>query len=276
MPKFSLTQRSPQATQSVHGFLKDIDDLRNSDDATMWYRGHSQDSYELVPACGRKNSAAHAYARKKIGPFSEDQERDLLHRFRRGCYLHHGRVLGWWESIFLARHHGLPTRILDWTRSPLVALYFACCGDLKEDAELWSFSRRDTRPGMDIDPLDLDRKMDEKRGPIKYLGDKAKGSVAPAVRIVHPFYNSPRIIAQDGAFTLHSHPEHPLDKYAGKMFGAGRLDIKQMFHWRIKKGRKPDLIRQLDASGIHRRVLFPDLDGLARGLWEKEVLWRGQ
>ncbi|MCH8881761.1 MAG: FRG domain-containing protein, partial [Planctomycetes bacterium] len=238
--------------------------------STMWYRGHSKDCYELVPACGRKNSAAHEYAGKKIGPFSEDQERSLLHRFRRRSYLHQQRILGWWESIFLARHHGLPTRILDWTRNPLAGLYFACCEHLGSDAELWAFSRRETAIDEDIDVLHLDGRKGEAHGPIRCLGRD------PSVRIVHPFYNSPRIVAQDGAFTLHSEPSHPLDEYAGLSFPPARMDIDQMFHWKIEKKQKPDLIRQLDASGIHRRMLFPDLDGLAQGLWETEVLWRGK
>jgi len=94
-----------------------------------------------------------------------------------------------------------------------------------------------------------------------------------AVKILHPFYNSPRITAQGGAFTFHSNPWIELTKYAKHPFLVERLDIKGLFEWNVPAGKKAGILRELELyHGMKREVLFPDLDGLSKGLLESILL----
>jgi hypothetical protein len=94
-----------------------------------------------------------------------------------------------------------------------------------------------------------------------------------AIKIIHPFYNSQRILAQDGAFTLHLDPQYPLESLAGKPFASFNLDIERLYNWIIPAECKMDIIKQLSGLGITRRAVYPDLDGIAGSLRETEALW---
>lgn len=98
----------------------------------------------------------------------------------------------------------------------------------------------------------------------------------PAIKIVHPFYNSPRLLAQDGAFTFHSNPHQAVEDHESRKFAARNLDIQALYRWRINAEDKPHIIRQLSGLGITHRAVYPDLDGIAKSLWETEVLWKGK
>ena len=94
-----------------------------------------------------------------------------------------------------------------------------------------------------------------------------------AIKIIHPFYNSPRLLAQDGAFTWHTDPWHPIESFAARSFAPNYLDIERLFRWRVPARSKGPIVQELSGLGITHRSLYPDLDGIARSLWETEVLW---
>jgi hypothetical protein len=85
---------------------------------------------------------------------------------------------------------------------------------------------------------------------------------AQGVRILFPFFNSPRSVAQDGAYTIHPNPWRPLDCYRDEPFEEGRLDIERLYAWLIpsdakvtervvdkpKVPRNPNLARLLRAA----------------------------
>jgi hypothetical protein len=227
-----------------------------------------------MPSIGRKQ--------RYVGQcltFSPDQEKSLLHRFRRRAYPHLGRAMSAGEAIFLARHHGLPTRLLDWTANPLFALYFACVGERKEEQEkvgtIWAMHRRPGTDDGDLDAFELARRESEAllfEHPVDGEGERPPD----AIRIIYPFYNSPRLLAQDGAFTIHSSPWRSIESYVGEPFEAGNLDIEKLYCWSIPAECKAKIVKELSGLGITQRSLFPDLDGVARSLWETEVLWNGR
>lgn len=293
MVKFSLeTPNGKTPFAHVTEYIENLLALKNKKqrkcelEGRFWYRGctHNKakrgEEYKLVPGAGREQK----FAGRRM-KFSQKTERDLLHRFRRRVYLQEGRILSWWEAIFLAQHYGLPTRLLDWTANPLVALFFACLNadeaeaqDNKSDPTIWAIRRIDDDT-HDLDVLALAERNREKEGPIyrfgKSLSDDSR-NVEAAVKIVHPFYNSPRIVNQDGIFTLHSRPDEPLESCAGReMFKRENLDITHLFKWRFKRSETGQALRDLDALGVNRRTVYPDLVGIAGSLWEGEVMWRG-
>ena len=103
----------------------------------LWYRGHSCSSFLLVPSIGRP--AEYAGLAQVLGRTEENQ---LLHRFRRRAYPQDRAVRNAGYAIFLARHHRLPTRLLDWTANALLGLYFCCFEHFDRDAQLWAFRQR--------------------------------------------------------------------------------------------------------------------------------------
>src|SRR5262249_15462336 len=157
---------------------------------------------------------------------SNERERFMLHRFRRRAYPHIGRTMTAGEAIFLARHYGLPTRLLDWTANALFALYFACAEHPDSDGKVWAMRRR---PGIEkeLDVFDLVTLKSEENL-FKYLK-------AFEIKMVYPLYNSPRLVAQDGAFTIHSKPTKSIEEYEGKPFKKEALDLDKLYWWLVPK-----------------------------------------
>lgn len=123
--------------KSVNDFLTSLFKVRKSiNNRKLWFRGHTDTKYRLTPTIGRE----HKYIDGK-GTFDEEQEKELIHRFRRRIYSYSDRVLNAGEAVFLARHHGFPTRLLDWTANALYGLYFACSGKPDKPAALWAILR---------------------------------------------------------------------------------------------------------------------------------------
>ncbi|MEY4979324.1 MAG: hypothetical protein RLZZ352_1594 [Pseudomonadota bacterium] len=141
-----------------------------------------------------------------------------------------------WNVMALAQHHGLPTRLLDWTTNPLVAAYFACEGESDSDSAVWivwGFDHEDTSP-LPANPTDIKQ-----------------------VFCVTPWVISPRIQAQSGEFTAHPN---------GKPISEFLTHEDRILKIRISREKRVRFLLQLDLIGINRRTLFPDLDGLAQYL----------
>ena len=87
---------------------------------TVWFRGHGDKSWRLEPALSRQDKLA--------------AEIQLMKRFKQNAFQFLPHVpQGEWEWMFLMQHYGVPTRLLDWTESPLVGLYFALLEDCFKD-----------------------------------------------------------------------------------------------------------------------------------------------
>ena len=238
----------------------------------LWFRGQSDSkNYRLVPAIGRE----HKYNGKSLNGFPISSERSVLDRFRRHAYPYvNNRLMSEWEALLLARHHGLPTRLLDWTYSPLAALFFACTDHFKLDGEIWAITKHDGNEHF----INVVSAGPSDKGPFEYGGSarvRQKRKCPDAVKIVVGFDVSPRIQMQRGIFTLHSNPFKQLDSYAGAEFQKGLLDVSCLYHWIIKAEKKAVIINELEEMGINTRMFFPDLDGLAKELWQTEVLRTG-
>ena len=259
---------------SVERFLQSLFRLRRRlADDKLWFRGQPSETFRLLSTIGRQYEYAH---RTKV--FSPDDERQLLHRFRRRAYPHQPRLLRAGEALFLARHHGLPTRLLDWTANPLFGLYFASTERPTENGTVWAMHRR--KGCLGLDAFEFADLSSEKNVFGLYATDPAGATTQrvttnEAVKLIYPFLSSPRIVAQDAAFTFHSNPWRPLEEYARVRFQSDKLDIDTLYRWRIPAPRKHRIVADLSGLGVTHRLVFPDLDGIARSIWETEVLWRG-
>ena len=204
----------------------------------------------------------------RIGGTFQVRERHLIRNFRK--YAHRSFVgdESLWNWLALAQHHGLPTRLLDWTYSPYVALHFVT-SELQyfhEDGEVWSVNFVETNKDL---PRQL-RKMLDEEGSDVFTGRMLSGAAAslealdalshdPFVLFLEPPSLDDRIVNQSALFSIMSNPCAVLHEWLEQREHAfRRVIIPAKLKWEVRD--------KLDQANISERVLFPGLDGLSRWL----------
>jgi hypothetical protein len=172
-----------------------------------------------------------------------------------------------WEFLVLAQHHGLPTRLLDWTYSPLVAAHFATTHiEIPSNRVIWRLDwqqvhRRFGFPELALSIEDLDELFVQNGNfsPWRLFdSDPAQNEFAC---MIEPPSLSQRIVSQAAVFTLCSDREASFDQFLTRH----NLD-SALTRLTIPAEDAPRLRDQLDMAGVDERRLFPDLDGLAAQL----------
>lgn len=280
----------------VKDMLERAFELQEKQGRAIYFRGQEYKDekgkeLKLLPTIGRSQKFVGRTLKSDI-----ETERNLLHRFCRWAFLESKRALGEWEALFLARSHGLPVRLLDWTANPLSALYFAAkCEEPKGDAAVWAIVRKNKKEEQEDKVKGIDLLREESKSKIKRndelyyhskdelpiscknklsnlsVEDLQKPLRLKGVRLLYPFYSSPRMIVQNCFFTIQDNPWSPLENYEGKNQGK-YIDTKKIFRWIVPEKYRWKIIKQLERLSIDNRTLFPDLDGLAKGLWQLEVI----
>jgi hypothetical protein len=117
------------------------------------------------------------------------------------------------------------------------------------------------------DRLPIDRK---KRGDMT-IDKLQKPLRVKGIKILYPTYVSTRIAAQSSIFTIQDDPWTPLEEYENRK-AEKYIDIEKIIKWEIPKDARFKIVNQLERLDIDNRTLFPELDGLAKGLWQREVI----
>jgi len=222
------------------------------------FRGMSAAADELVTTLVR------------LGGKYENQERPLLRNFRK--YARRDSVPGdsIWNWLALAQHHGLPSRLLDWTFSPYVALHFATdqLEFYDQDAVIWCV---DYLRCHELLPQPLRQVLEEEDAGVfttemlarvaKTMADFDQLSAGrePFVLFFEPPSLDDRIVNQFALFSTLSSPTARLDHWLARHAGLyHRLILPAGLKWEIRD--------KLDQANVTERVLFPGLDGLSRWL----------
>jgi hypothetical protein len=199
-------------------------------------------------------------------------ELHLLRNFRKYAY---GEVSedSIWQWLALAQHRGLPTRLLDWTYSPFVALHFATANlsRMSEDGEIWAvnfvaanqFLPRAMKDMLKAEKSDTVTAEMLARFPTVAEFDRL--TRRPFVVFLEPPSLDPRIVNQFALFSLMSSPRARLDQWLIRHPAVvRRIVIPAAMKWEVRD--------KLDQANINERVLFPGLDGLSR--WLTRYYWR--
>jgi hypothetical protein len=172
-----------------------------------------------------------------------------------------------WYWLSLAQHHGLPTRLLDWTYSPLVALHFATLGPPDEEAVLWEVDCEAVHSRL---PVRLRAALEEQDarvfttdmldalapdlGALDGLGKKE-----PFLLFFEPPSLDARIDNQAAVLSVACSPSLQVEDWLPEHEEAWR-------GWRIGADAKLEIRARLDQSNVTERVLMPGLDGVAAWL----------
>ncbi|UCE74359.1 MAG: FRG domain-containing protein [Methanomassiliicoccales archaeon] len=217
-------------------FHKVIGKIEKKSEGTVIYRGVLKEEYELIPRVGRY---------KKIDIFYDDiydYERELFRSFKRKAipFLNIMPENNW-HWLALAQHHGLPTRLLDWTQNPFVAAYFAIEKYPRRKSAIYVLSSPYYMLAEKVDPFDMD---------------------SPG--IFWPPHISNRIVVQQSLFTIQPEITEPLK--ASDFLKKDEVQIEKII---LDLKEKKDFKELLDRYGINKDMLFPGLDSLTEYLvWE--------
>ena len=205
----------------------------------FWFRGHSDYKWKTVPSALRyKEEPKRVKALGLVGEFKRFAEfklpkpPQLTDEFK------------WWQ---VAQHYGLPTRLLDWTQSAAVALYFACLDETADGLVLV------------INPSDLNLAAKRQRRVFDanldadiiktYLAlDASEHRTGRKTIAIHPTWNSERITMQQGAFTLHG----------SASFELTQSEVSSMCYLPILGAHKLNLLLELERMGIAEMSIFPE------------------
>lgn len=268
---------------ALRTFLQQLDKLGTEGKRQRYFRGHSKESFQVKPSVFRN-------------PGHIANEATMVKELILRCPNDFAGRLTTFQCLVKMQHYGLPTRLLDVTSNPLVALYFAC--ELHEyddeDGEVIVFdydveevkyfdsdtvsvvanlSRRpsdftvpDPAPGDSYESEEATKKFNDELSVKLLLHDigSDKPHFLPKIRradlervvCVKPMLDNPRIIRQEGAFLLFG-----CDK--AKDQPAKLEDKVVVARLTINRDEKRNLLDQLRTLGISRATMFPEIEHVA-------------
>lgn len=206
----------------------------------VFFRGHSDASWFLLPGLSRRKTRPNIEAIMYYDFVT--RAGDLLPVDDSG-----------WIHLFAMQHHGIPTRLLDWTTTFGVALYFAV-REGTGDAAVWVLDPFIlNRTAWDSESLPSPRDLEANYFD-SFISQQTR--IPAQVVAISPVRYNPRIFNQRAAFTLHEDLNTPLENLYPDV-------VRKIV---IPANKRNEARRFLQLAGISEYSLFPDLDGLAREL----------
>lgn len=235
MPRESATLNS-QTVKSLDDFYRLLTEI-GKDSRNLHFRGVHRSDLPLVPKVGRLKQ------RNTGKPLTVEDEKLILKIFRSRAHPYLEGDLTDIELLVIGQHHGLPTRLMDWTKNALAAIYFSVEKPLV-DNEMDEAATSDDREEREYSAVYVIAPPD-----LVPINQQIKPFDIKKVERYIPKHLDKRITAQEGLFTVHNEPNRPYCP-------SGLIKIR--FHRDIRSQVK----EQLHRLGVNRASIFPDLDNL--------------
>ena len=282
----------------IESFEEYLDTVRNElPEGRKYFRGQPKlisDGYPLKPSIGRYDHLRSRSFRER-----DELEREVLEVFRNHLVTHVQHLpRSEWETLAIAQHHGLPTRLMDWTENPLVALYFAIretsTGSdrasmdsavyvlISDPARYTDYSLKryagvkpvrdlETRPALDedgyggfgVEGVDDDHEGNGYAGAAEDEETLTEYAVQTA-DVPLPFEIPENVIYHPPHISPRMRAQDSVLLACHRPFEA--LEDRDWLEIVIRHDAHDDIRRRLDQYGIFDRQLFPDLDGVAKWL----------
>jgi hypothetical protein len=225
-------------------FVNVVDEVNKRFEGQVWWRGQSNISWNLLPSIYRINGGY-------------EYERNIINRFKQRAPSRNQNTPGADDDfswLFLMQHHGLPTRLLDWTESPLFACFFAVENMDNNDCDGAIFALCPYK--LNFNQVNISGVLLPGDGIAKRAINQAfsRPDYVSYVIGILPYEMHIRIMVQLSAFTLHA-SDRPLDDMTDSE--------DYLLKFLIPKEAKVHLKEQLKFLGVRESNLFPDLDHLA-------------
>lgn len=261
--------------------------LNNPVSSKFLYRGMAHKSWPLQPGIFREIGESYegwdASTRKYL-TFSTEQR--ILQHFKQEAAAHVSPSRAdselWW--VELAQHYGVPTRFLDWSENPLVALYFACENNSQqEDAVVWMLNRLNYNRyiiNQDESYRFIEDESSRRQAISRLLGFSQCEGACQLSPLTMPFLYAPyffddRMAAQSSWFMVWGNDTRPFQQmidYKNYMklpeeacnLCAGDPSDDFLYQFVIPKCSKQQIVRELNMLGINGKALFPGLDGVGK------------
>jgi hypothetical protein len=248
---------------------------------TGCFRGHADAAWGLHPSFHRKihqrwkveTETTTAETVEALAP--EQNEKAILHDFQRAAHHHYATPLDYRQTVdwlALMQHHGAPTRMLDWTESPYVALFFAMQSSEAEEAALWAIDLAWLRKRSYEILRRHDKSIPERYDPEVFRtyvsGMLFKGGNPDVIVQATPWRNNERMQIQQGKLlcAMKHCPSFPATLLRMLVVPAPATEKQVVSKVRIKRDRRIEFLVELRRMNIHEGSLFPGLDGFARSL----------
>ncbi len=240
---------------------QNLDTRVNRYRSSCLYRGLPDASYALQTTLERNGKERYA-----------DTERPILRNFAKYAVLEEPMIQeSVWRQLVIGQHHGLPTRLLDWSYSPLVALHFATSGENLEkmaehDCVVWKIDIEEIHsllPDMYIKILERERAflftVDMLEEVAKSLPNYDNDMKDTSLVLLEPPSIDQRIINQYSYFSVTPHQITCLEEFFAKYTTKTvRYIIDKDLRWRVRD--------TLDHTNLNERIMYPGLDGLTAWL----------
>ena len=253
--------------KSLIEYINIIETVRKNAGHTLWFRGCTRSNYPLKPSLYR-------HKKKRTIKNLVELEYKILTRFKQRSLPFHSNPLEHdWETLFLMQHYGIPTRLLDWTENPFIALYFAVMNVEYErknkkihykypasvwilDPIIWSLHALD-KVGYEPEIMSTDDPEIN-----RYIPQRKFNSMPEKTIALYGAHNSQRIVSQRGVFVIFGQDTSPMEKqYTKYNFPTDSL-IKLLIRRPVLSTMRESILQ----SGITESVVFPDLEGLSQEL----------